>query len=157
MSDAWSHGPCFLRDRPSVATTESDAYVLTPRGEDLLASIDSLPDDPEPDVKTAPCTKCNGSGKQPLFVSMETCSRCKGDKVEPVALDKSKPRRCWRGHVNEHDRTIINVPGCAICEIGEKILVRGFDEDDTRYTCIIAEIVQREPYSSKVRVQRLPS
>jgi hypothetical protein len=56
---------------------------VTPRGSDLLASIDSMPDDPEPEVKITPCSKCNGTGEQPLFVSMETCSRCKGSKTEP--------------------------------------------------------------------------
>jgi hypothetical protein len=61
---------------------DTKKFKLTPRGVDLLASIDSIPDDPEPEVKTKPCSKCHGSGEQPLFVSMETCDRCKGSKVE---------------------------------------------------------------------------
>lgn len=76
-------------------------FKLTPRGEDLLASIDSLPDDPEPEVKTTtPCSKCNGLGEVPLFVSMETCDRCKGNKIEPAS---ERP-------LFVHDEIVINVP-----------------------------------------------
>ena len=55
-------------------------WGLSPRGEDLVASIDSLPDDPTPQPvkQRATCSRCNGTGKQPLFVSMITCDACKG-------------------------------------------------------------------------------
>jgi hypothetical protein len=66
-----------------VAVTESGAYVLTPRGEDLRASLPLLTA-AKPETAAKPCSKCHGTGEQPLFVSMETCSRCEGSKVEPA-------------------------------------------------------------------------
>lgn len=77
--------PLSWFDTLLLAHTSDGRIEVTPRGQDLLASIDSLPDDPKSEVKTTPCSKCNGSGEQPLFVSMETCDRCKGSKVEPRA------------------------------------------------------------------------
>jgi hypothetical protein len=66
-----------------VAVTESGAYVLTPRGADLRASLSLLTTPTKSEIAAKSCSKCNGTGEQPLFVSMETCDRCKGSKVEP--------------------------------------------------------------------------
>jgi hypothetical protein len=83
FGSTWSH--TWLRAGLIAFADSGNGIELTPRGEDLLASAAFLPDDPAPEVKTQLCSKCNGSGEQPLFVSMETCSRCKGSKIEPRA------------------------------------------------------------------------
>jgi hypothetical protein len=71
------------------AVTESGAYVLTPRGADLRASLSSFPVEPEVATVAKPCSSCNGEGKKPLLVSFYECERCKGSKVEPeTAADK---------------------------------------------------------------------
>lgn len=130
---------------------------VTPRGADLLASIDNIPNDPEPEVKAAACSKCNGTGETVLFAYLVTCDRCKGSKTEPVD-SSARPinARCWRGHVDAHVRTVVHIPGCAVCEVGETVLVRGFTSDDTvRIECVITEIVGRTSHNSNVRVRRL--
>jgi hypothetical protein len=66
-----------------IAMIESGAYILTPRGTDLRASLPQLLAETKPEPAVKHCSKCNGTGKQPLFVSMETCDRCKGSKGEP--------------------------------------------------------------------------
>ena len=73
-----------------VAVTESGAYVLTPRGADLRASLASFPVEPKAEPpKGKACSDCNGEGKKPLLVSFYECERCKGSKVEPeTAVDK---------------------------------------------------------------------
>jgi hypothetical protein len=73
------------------AVTESGAYVLTPRGTDLRASLSSFPVEPKAETTATPCSSCNGEGKKPLLVSFYECERCKGSKVEPkpeTAADK---------------------------------------------------------------------
>jgi hypothetical protein len=67
-----------------VAVTESGAYVLTPRGADLRASLASFPVEPKAEpAKGKACSDCNGEGKKPLLHSFHTCDTCKGTKVEP--------------------------------------------------------------------------
>lgn len=66
-----------------VSRKDDGEYVITPRGEDLLASAHLLPDDPTIEPVIAPCKGCNGTGEQALFVSTHVCDRCGGAKVEP--------------------------------------------------------------------------
>lgn len=78
----------------------TNRYRVTPRGEDLLASVHLIPDDPAPEQPSAPpCEACNGTGEQMLLVSTHVCDVCKGSKTAPKALthNMSAPRR---GHVS---------------------------------------------------------
>lgn len=96
------HWPTAWFDAALIAHGHDGLIEVTPRGADLLASIDSLPDAPTPEVKVTPCSKCNGTGEQPLFVSMETCSRCEGRKTEA-----SEPRaRLGYNRLYVHDEYV---------------------------------------------------
>ena len=76
-----------------IAMTESGAYVLTPRGTDLRASLSSFPSEPEAKPTEKPCTECNGLGEKPLLISYYTCERCNGSKVEPRETATNKLAR----------------------------------------------------------------
>ena len=79
--------------------SETGEVSLTPRGADLLASAHLIPDDPEPAASPTerPCSACNGTGEQALFVSTHTCDACQGSKVE-------------RSHVTVNTRLFIDRP-----------------------------------------------
>lgn len=71
-----------------VALTDDGRVVLTPAGEDLLATVPHLP---RPDPVQAPsCDRCGGLGEVPLFQSMANtmpCPKCRPEK--PAATEVS--------------------------------------------------------------------
>lgn len=79
----------------SLVAYEGERLVLTPRGEDLRASLPLLKlDEPDTDetsktqAKREPqrckCSRCNGDGVTPLLFSYVTCDRCNGSTFEPL-------------------------------------------------------------------------
>lgn len=69
------------------AFDEHGRVVITPRGEDLLASAHLIPEDPPPPKSEAPkCSECKGEGKFELFVSFVDCKACKGTGDAPMPM-----------------------------------------------------------------------
>lgn len=71
-----------------TAYGDNGVVEMTPRGEDLLASLPYLPDDPEPETQpdSEPCEACTATGRRNLFVSTYECEACNGTGRVPRAL-----------------------------------------------------------------------
>jgi hypothetical protein len=162
--------PSFTVTLGLIQVGPRDQWILTPAGQDLLATIPHLPPEPEPVAAVPACSRCNGETTVPLFMGPMSggatmpCPECaNGDgspKAPPLVLEPRSmvdvTRQAWLGE--RLASGLVLVPGAVACpgglRVGDPVLVdviRGdarhvvsHVEDSTREGAVVRVVRVRE-------------